>query len=181
MGDEHPIPDEKLTGAERPKVARKPRYFEYTWVATCIASTLGAGYAVIVYAFVSPRPADVGVWVVFFISLMVAFPALFVGSALIGWWITKKLAERVRANRLLVFAMTGALMGIVADVIYVVLVVLDGHWWSDRPRGATEWFRAAMIGTIPVFTLMVAGLLTGLHAIMSEPAAAAPAPPRVDD
>jgi hypothetical protein len=183
-------PDESLTGDVRPRTDGKapghidPRYLEYTWVATCIASTLGAGYAVVVGAFVSPRPVDLPeMMMVFGLALIVALPSLFVGSALIGWWITKKLVERVRTNRLLVFAMTGALLGIVADLILLVLahLFLGLSWW-DLPKGATEWLHAALVGTIPVFTLIVAGLISGLHVKMSEPApAGSPAPPQDDD
>ena len=184
------LPDDKRTDATRQEMAVQHRYTEYTWTATCIASTLGAGYAVMVATFVSPRPVSPGeMMVVFMTSLFVALPTLFVGSALIGWWIAKWLVERVRTNRLLIFAMAGALMGIVADVVIVILahLVLELSW-SSLPRGATEWLQVVMIGTVPIFCLTVAGLISGLQATMSEKekeeeqdAAESHPPPRAGD
>ena len=105
------------------------------------------------------------------ISLLLSFPVLVVGSATIGWWVTKSLAGSVRTNRLLVFAMAGMSMGLIADLVLFVL----GVWifrvsLRDIPRGMDGWIHGTLAASIPVFCLTLAGLVAGAHITHSEAA-----------
>lgn len=108
------------------------------------------------------------VWVVL-ISIVVALPVLVAGSATIGWWVSKFLARRVRTNRLVVFAMAGMSMGLVADAILLTFGILFlGFSFRDVPRSMDGAINAFLAASIPVFCLTLAGLITGAHITHSE-------------
>ena len=155
-------------------------YFESTWAASCVAATLGAVYSGIVALMVAPRPLSFNEWIcVVLISLVLALPALVAGSAVVGWWMTKILAQRVRTNRVLIFSMAGAAMGVVCDLtILAVGRILIGSSWIPTPRGPDEWVDAALLASIPVFCLTVAGAVASLHQTLSEQAGDGDAPQR---
>ena len=111
------------------------------------------------------------VWVVL-ISIVVSLPVLIAGSTTIGWWVSRFLARRVRTNRLLVFAMAGMLMGLAADLIFLLFgFQFLGFSMRDIPRSMDEVINAALAASIPVFCLTLAGLVTGAHITHSEQAA----------
>ena len=108
------------------------------------------------------------VWVVL-ISIVVSLPVLIAGSATIGWWVSRFLAQRVRTNRLLVFAMAGMFMGLVADLIFLLFgFQFLGFSMRDIPRSMDEVINAALAASIPVFCLTLAGLVAGAHITHSE-------------
>ena len=108
------------------------------------------------------------VWVVL-ISIVVSLPVLVAGSATIGWWVSKYLVRRVRTNRLLVFAMAGMLMGLVADLILLLFgFQFLGFSMRDIPRSMDEVLNVTLAASIPVFCLTLAGLVAGAHITHSE-------------
>lgn len=130
-----------------------------------MASTGGAIYAAIVAAIISRGQIGMMeiVWVVL-ISIIVSLPVLVAGSAAIGWWVSKFLARRVRTNRLLVFAMAGMLMGLIVDMILLVFSIrFLGLSMRDIPRSVDEVINAALVASIPLFCLTMAGLIAGAH------------------
>ena len=148
----------------------KISYFGSTWAASCVASSGGAIYAAVAAAIISRGLIGMMevVWVVL-ISIVISLPVLVVGSATIGWWVSKFLARRVRTNRLLVFAMAGMSMGLVADAILLTFGVLFlGFSLRDVPRTMDEAINATLAASIPVFCLTLAGLVAGAHITHSE-------------
>ena len=150
----------------------KTSYFGSTWAASCVASTGGAIYAAVAATIISRGRIGMMevVWVVL-ISIVVSLPVLVAGSATIGWWVSKYIARRVRTNRLLVFAMAGMLMGLVADLILLLFgFQFLGFSMRDIPRSMDEVINATMAASIPVFCLTLAGLVAGAHITHSEQA-----------
>lgn len=148
----------------------KISYFGSTWAASCVASSGGAIYAAVAAAIISRGRIGMMeiVWVVL-ISIVVALPVLVAGSATIGWWVSKFLARRVRTNRLVVFAMAGMSMGLVADAILLTFGILFlGFSFRDVPRSMDGAINAFLAASIPVFCLTLAGLITGAHITHSE-------------
>lgn len=147
----------------------KTSYFQSTWAASCVASSGGALYVAVVGALTSRGRISVAeiAWCVI-ISIVLSLPVLVAGSAAIGWWVTKILARRVRTNRLLVFAMAGMLMGMIADLILFVLGSVFFRLSLEMPRGMDEWMNAILVASIPWFYLTLAGLVAGAHATRSE-------------
>lgn len=146
----------------------KTSYFGSTWAASCVASTGGAIYAAVVAAIIYPGQIGMveGILVVV-ISIVASLPVLVAGSATIGWWVTKLLARRVRKNRLLVFAMAGMLMGLIADLILLVFGVQFLRLSTRSMDGG-----AVLAASIPVFCLTLAGLVAGAHITHGEQIAA---------
>ena len=145
-------------------------YFGSTWAASCVASTGGAIYAAVAAAIISRGRIGMMeiVWVVL-ISIVVSLPVLVAGSATIGWWVSKFLALSVRTNRLVVFAMVGMSMGLVADAVLLTFGVLFlGFSLRDVPRTMDCAINATLAASIPVFCLTVAGLVAGAHITHSE-------------
>ncbi len=148
-------------------------YFESTWAASCVASTGGAIYAAFVAALISR--GRIGfmeiVWVIL-ISVVVSLPLLIAGSATIGWWVTRTLARRVRTNRIMLFSMVGMTMGMIADLaLFLGAYVFLPHS-LDMPRGMNEWINSALVASIPLFFLTLAGFVAGMHVTHRVQAAA---------
>lgn len=148
----------------------KISYFKSTWAATCVASTGGSIYAALAAAIITR--GRIGMmeicWIVL-ISLAVSFPLLAAGSAMIGWWVSKFLAQRVRTNRLWVFAMAGMSMGLIADLVFLVFGVrFVGLSIREVPLSMDEMINAVLAASVPVFCLTLAGLMTGAHITHSE-------------
>ena len=152
------------------RLKMKISYFGSTWAASCVASTGGAIYAVVAAAIISR--GRIGMmeiaWVVL-ISIVVSLPVLVAGSAAIGWWVSKYLARRVGTNRLFVFAMAGMQMGLIADLIFLLFgFQFLGSSMRDIPRSMGQVINAALVASIPVFCLTLAGLVAGAHITHSE-------------
>lgn len=148
----------------------KPPYFEFTFSASCIAATLGAGYTTVVANLLMPGRLGLAEnLAVLIITLLLSLPFLLAGSAILGWVVTKFLYERFPMNRLLIFSMTGMLMGLLGAAGIALLGTIGFPVaWFARPRGLGEWLDAALIGSIPVFFMTVAGHVAGLHATLGE-------------
>ena len=148
----------------------KTSYFGSTWAASCVASAGGAIYAAVAASIVSRgRISMMEIVCVVLVSIVGSLPVLVAGSAAIGWWVSKFLARRVRTNRLVVFAMTGLSMGLVADAFLLAF----GVWFlgvslRDFPRTMDEAIDATLVASIPVFCLTLAGLVAGGHITHSE-------------
>jgi hypothetical protein len=103
------------------------------------------------------------------ISIVVSLPVLVAGSAAIGWWVSKYIARHVRTNRLWIFVMAGMSMGLVADAILLTFGVLFlGYSLRDVPRTIDEAINTTLAASVPVFCLMLAGLVAGAHITHSE-------------
>lgn len=145
-------------------------YFRSTWAASCIAATGGAIYAAVVAGMVSRGKIDITeIGLVLVVAVLVALPVLVAGSAVVGWWISKLLARRVRTNRLMVFTLAGMLMGLLADAI--LLAMADrflGPSWRDVPHTLDSAIDVTLLASIPPFYLALAGLVAGAHITHSE-------------
>ena len=107
---------------------------------------------------------------VILISIVLALPALVAGSAVIGWWVTKFLSRRKRANRILVFSMAGMHMGLIADLVLMAFgVIFLGFSLRDIPRDMDGLINAALAASIPVFCLTLAGFVAGARITQSGP------------
>ncbi|RYZ64299.1 MAG: hypothetical protein EOP09_16170 [Proteobacteria bacterium] len=148
----------------------KISYFGSTWAASCVASTGGAIYAAVVAAVISRGQISMmQIAIVTLVSIVISLPVLLAGSATIGWWTTKILAQRVITNRLLVFAITGMLMGLIAVALMLVFGVLFlGFSLREVPRTMNEIIHGGLVASIPIFCLTLAGVVTGAHVIRSE-------------
>lgn len=147
----------------------KISYFGSTWVASCVTSVGGALYAAMVAAVIDREIDLMMITGILIGSILLSLPVLILGSATIGWWVTRMLIRRVVTKRLWVFAMTGMAMGIFADL---VLLVLWGVFvrFMDMPRNLEEWGNAILAASIPVFYLTLAGWVAGAHSTYSEQA-----------
>lgn len=106
-------------------------------------------------------------WVVL-VSIGLSLPVLIAGSAIIGWWVTKMLAHRIRTGRILVFTMAGMLMGMIVDLILFLLALVFSSGLLEMPRGMGGWMNAVLAASIPWFYLTLAGLVAGMHVTRSE-------------
>ena len=147
----------------------KTPYFESTWAASCVASTVGAIYTAIVATLVLRGRISVDhIAFVILITIIVSLPLLVAASALFGWRITRVLARRVKSHRVRVFAFVGMLMGMMTDLIIVLLVFLYLRPLPVKPHGIIEWMDTFLVASIPVFCLALAGIVTGAHITKSE-------------
>ena len=147
----------------------KTSSFYSTWAASCVASTGGALYAALAAMLISRgRIGLMEIVAVILISIVLALPVLVAGSALIGWWMTKFLSRRVKRNRILFFSMAGMSMGLMADLIlWASGMIFLGFSPHDVPRNMDGLIDAALVASIPVFCLTLAGFVVGAHLTIS--------------
>jgi len=134
-----------------------------TWIGSCLASCVGSLYTALILTL---EAKDSELAMVFASSLaigiIISLPLLFIGSVVMGQFLSHFLETRYRFNRPLLFSLLGLFLGIVCFLILCRIISINPfeHFKVTDVNGLLN---AMKLPSIFMVYLGVAGLITALH------------------
>jgi len=146
-------------------------YFENAWVTSAAASIGGSIYTTIILTVVTGgEMSPIGSSVVFFALALLSFAILACGYIMFGWWIIRFICKRVRVNRVFLLAMAGMLLGFIVYLGVLAVLVYGFPFLIPfvspllrPPRNLSGLMDYGVVASIPMFYLMLAGIVSALH------------------